>query len=81
MELIIRFINGKFRTYTEVKSPDGYCFYDVDAQDRNYMESISTPMLNEDDIKRKFILVEGDAEMLNEELQNSKKINMNLPNE
>lgn len=67
MELIIRFINGKFRTYTEVKSPEGYCFYDVDAQDRNYMESISTSILNEQELKRKFVLVKGNAEELNNE--------------
>lgn len=70
MELIIRFINGKFRTYTEVKSPEGYCFYDVDAQDRNYMESISTSILNEQELKRKFILVKGNAEELNNENTN-----------
>ena len=70
MELIIRFINGKFRTYTEVKSPEGYCFYDVDAQDRNYMESISTSILNEQELKRKFVLVKGNAEELNNENTN-----------
>ena len=69
MELIINYVNGKFRTYTEVRSPLGYCFYDVDAEEKNYLEYIATPILNEEELKRKFVLVEGNAEELNEELQ------------
>ena len=69
MELIIKTINGKFRTYVEVRSPLGYCFYDVDAEERNYLEYIATPILNEEELKRKFVLVEGNADALNEQLQ------------
>lgn len=68
MELDIKFVNGKFRTYAEVRSPIGYCFYDAEAEERNYLEYIASPILNEEKLKRKFVLVEGDAEKLNEEL-------------
>lgn len=70
MELIINYVNGNFRTYVEVRSPLGYCFYDVDEQDRSYTNYIATPILNIEELKRKFILVEGDADKLNQELQN-----------
>ena len=69
MELIKKRVNGKFKDYTEVRSPLGYCFYDIDAKERNYLEYIATPILNEEELKRKFVLVEGNAEKLNEELQ------------
>ena len=69
MELIINFVNGKFRTYAEVRSPQGYCFYDVDEADRDYAEYIATPILNEEELKRKFVLVEGNADEMNEKLQ------------
>ena len=68
MELIINFVNGKFRTYAEVRSSQGYCFYDIDEQDRSYTNYIATPILNEEELKRKFVLVEGNADELNEEL-------------
>lgn len=68
MELIINIINGKFRDYAEVRSPIGYCFYDNDEGERHYTDYIATPILYEQELKRKFILVKGDAEKLNEEL-------------
>lgn len=69
MELIKNFINGKFRTYTEVRSPQGYCFYDVDESERIYTEYIATPIVDEKELERKFVLVEGNANELNEELE------------
>ena len=69
MELIINIINGKFNNYAEVRSPKGYCFYDVDENVRDYAEYIITPITDKSELKRKFILVEGNAEKLNEELQ------------
>lgn len=72
MELIINIINGKFRTYAEVRSPQGYCFYDVDETEKNYAEFIITPITDREELKKKFVLVEGGADKLNEELQNEK---------
>lgn len=68
MELIISTIQGKFRNFTEVRSPQGYCFYDVDEVERHYTEYIATPILDRAELERKFILVEGNADELNEEL-------------
>jgi hypothetical protein len=59
---------GKFKTYVEVRSPQGYCFYDVDTTERNYIEYIATPITDKAELERKFVLVEGNAEELNEEL-------------
>ena len=74
MELDIRFINGKFRTYAEVRSPQGYCFYDVDEQEIDYTNYIATPILDRAEIERKFILVEGDADVLNEQLRSKEVV-------
>ena len=80
MELIINFINGTTRIYAEVTSPLGYCFYDVDAEERNYIEKIFTPILNEQELKRKFVLVEGNADELNEELARENELKAVLEN-
>lgn len=69
MKLIITTIQGKFRNFTEVRSPQGYCFYDVDEAERHYTEYIATPILDRAELERKFVLVEGNADELNEELQ------------
>ena len=74
MELIKKRINGKFKDYTEVRSPLGYCFYDVDESERDYTDYIATPILAEQELDRKFVLVEGDADVLNEQLQTEEKI-------
>ena len=71
MELIIKNIQGKTITYSEVYAPEGYCFYDKDEENRNYMEKIFTPMTDEVAIREKYILVEGSAEKLNEEISNT----------
>ena len=69
MDLIINIINGKFNDYAKVQVASGCCFYDVDSEERQYFESIITPIIDEAELKRKFVVVEGDAEKLNEELQ------------
>ena len=67
MELDIKIIKGKFNDFAEVRSPQGYCFYDVDEQDRSYTDYIATPIINKEEIKRKFVLIVGDADKLNEQ--------------
>lgn len=71
MELIIKNIKGVSINYSEVTAPYGYCFYDKDEENRNYMERIFTPITDEEALKEKFILVEGNAEKLNEEVANT----------
>lgn len=69
MEHIKIEFKGNIHRYAELTAHYGYCFYDVDAEDRNYMTSISTPILDETELARKFVVVQGNAEELNEELQ------------
>ena len=71
MELIIKHITGKTINYSEVTAPYGYCFYDKDEENRNYMERIFTPVTDIEEIRNKYILVEGSAEKLNEEVYNN----------
>lgn len=75
MELIIKHINGRFRDYSEVYAPYGYCFYDKDEQDRNYMEKLITPITDEQKLREQLIVVEGSADKLNEELHNEETDN------
>lgn len=71
MELIIKHITGKTINYSEVTAPYGYCFYDKDEENRNYMEKIYTPMTDVAEILNKYVLVEGSAEKLNEKVSNT----------
>ena len=69
MELDIKTIKGKFNDFTEVRSPIGYCFYDIDETEKSYTDYIATPILNEEELKRKFVVVEGNADVLNEKIE------------
>ena len=69
MEHIKIEIKGNIHKYAELTAENGYCFYDVDEQERCYMTSTSTPIMDESEIARKYIVVQGDADKLNEELQ------------
>ena len=66
--IIKREIQGRFSRYTEITSQAGYCFYDVDEAERSYLTSILTPITDEAELERKYIVVKGDAEKLNEEM-------------
>lgn len=66
--IIKKEIQGRIGNYTELKALDGYCFYDVDAEERNYLTGIATPITNEAELERKFKVVYGNADELNEEL-------------
>lgn len=68
MDLIINIINGRFNDYAKVWVVDGYCFYDADSEERQYFDSIITPITDVLELKRKFVVVQGNAEKLNEEL-------------
>ena len=69
--IIIENIKGRFVDYTKLSAKQGYCFYDIDeAEDkRNYMTSITTPITDRQELERKYIAVQGNAEELNAELE------------
>lgn len=67
--IIKKDIQGRFHNYSELTSLQGYCFYDVDDEQRQYMTSILTPITDETELERKYAVVFGDADKLNEELQ------------
>ena len=69
MEHIKIEILGNIHKYSYIVAENGYCFYDADDEQRQYMTSISTPILDLVELARKYIVVQGDAKKLNEELQ------------
>lgn len=69
MELIITRINGKFRDYNEIKVPDGYCFYDKHEEIPQYITYMATPILDEQELRNRLVVVEGDADILNKEIE------------
>ena len=66
MEHIKIEIKGKFTKYAELTAEQGYCFYDVDDEQRYYTTSTSTPITDLDELKRKYIVIYGDADKFNE---------------
>jgi hypothetical protein len=72
--IIKKEIQGKFNKYTKLTSESGYCFYDVDEEQRQYMTSILTPITDEAELQRKYVVVYGDADKLNEELQKQREV-------
>ena len=79
--IIKKDIQGRFNKYTELTSLQGYCFYDVDDTERRYMASILTPITDEVELERKYVVVFGDADKLNEELQKQRETQVNIENE
>lgn len=73
MEHISIRAKGDLIKYAELQAEQGYCFYDIDETDRQYLTLVSTPILNDTELARKFVVVQGDAEKLNEELQNERE--------
>ena len=71
--IIKKDIQGRFNKYTELTSLQGYCFYDVDDEEIQYMTSILTPITDAAELERKYVVVFGDAYKLNEELQKQKE--------
>lgn len=68
--IIIRNIKGKFVDYTQLTAESGYCFYDKDRteEERNYLTSITTPITDKQELERKYVVVQGNAETLNNEI-------------
>lgn len=72
--IIKKEIQGKFNRYTQLTSESGYCFYDADETERNYLTSILTPITDEAELERKYLVVFGNADKLNEELQREREV-------
>jgi hypothetical protein len=66
-------MKGKFTKYAEITAEQGYCFYDVDEEERKYFEKIFTPIIDETEIARKYVVVLGYAHVLNEELERQRE--------
>ena len=69
MEHIKIEIKGNIHKYAELIAEQGYCFYDIDSEEKQYFEKIFTPITDLDELKRKYVVVQGNAEQLNAELQ------------
>ena len=72
MEHIKIEILGKFTKYAELTADYGYCFYDIDDEERHYMTKITTPITDIAELKRKYIIVYGDSSVLNRQLENER---------
>lgn len=60
-------IKGKYTEYAEITAEQGYCFYDVNDEERVYFEKIFTPITDMQELARKYVVVQGNAEELNVE--------------
>ena len=73
MEHINIEIKGKFNQYAELKAEQGYCFYDVTEEERNYLTQIFTPVVDVELLEKKYAVVMGNADVLNEQLNNERE--------
>ena len=64
-------IQGKTINYAQLTALSGYCFYDIDAieEEKAYMTKLTTPITDINEIERKYVVVQGNADLLNEELE------------
>jgi alpha-galactosidase/6-phospho-beta-glucosidase family protein len=69
MEHIKIEIKGNINKYSYLEAEQGFCFYDIDEEKKQYITSISTPILDETELTRKYIVVFGNAEKLNKEIE------------
>lgn len=67
-------IKGKHSLYAEIIAEQGYCFYDIDSEEKQYFERIFTPITDTEELKRKYVVVQGNAEELNAELEKEREI-------
>ena len=79
--IIIENIKGRFINYLKLIAKDGFCFYDKDDEQRYYLTSITTPITDTQELKRKYIVVQGNAEILNKELEEKRVREMKVDGE
>ena len=73
MEHINIEIKGKFKQYIKLTAESGYCFYDKTNEERNYLTSEFTPLITEYEIGNTYVVVKGNADELNEQLQRERQ--------
>ena len=66
-------IKGKFVDYTILTAESGFCFYDKDQEERNYLTSITTPITDRQELERKYVAVWGNADELNANLEEERQ--------
>jgi hypothetical protein len=69
MEHIKIEIKGKFNKYAVLTAKKGYCFYDVNEEQRNYTTQVFTPVVDVAELEKTYIVVQGDADALNAALE------------
>ena len=64
-------IQGKTINYAQLTALSGYCFYDTDAteEEKAYMTKLTTPITDINELERKYVVVQGNADLLNQELE------------
>ena len=63
-------IQGKTINYAQLTALSGYCFYDIDAiEEKAYMTKLTTPITDINELERKYVVVQGNADLLNQELE------------
>lgn len=62
-------IQGKFNKYAVLTAKNGYCFYDVNEEQRNYTTQVFTPVVDVAELEKTYIVVQGDADALNAALE------------
>ena len=70
-------IQGKTINYAQLTALTGYCFYDVDAteEEKSYMTNLTTPIADINELERKYVVVQGNVEELNAELEKQRESN------
>lgn len=69
----IKNIKGTIVDYTILTAENGYCFYDTDDEQQNYVTSITTPITERSELERKYVAVWGDADELNGKLDEERQ--------
>ena len=73
-EIIIENIKGRSIEYSRITALNGYCFYDKDEEVLSYMDSITTPVTDPQEIAKKYIVIKGNAEELNKALEKERTL-------
>ena len=68
MEHIKIEIKGKFNQYAVITAEQGYCFYDVNEEQRNYIDQIFMPIVDVAQLEKNYAVVQGNADELNKKL-------------
>ena len=75
MEHIRVEIKGRFTKYAELKAELGYCFYERNASEDElrYIDRLFTPITDEVTLNEMYVVVDGNADALNEELDKQRQ--------